>query len=52
MEATREDKPSSSHHLTFVVEIPMKKNLVMITLFLRKCDITVIGNEIKMPFNG
>ena len=28
----------------------MKKNPVMITQFLKKCTITVIGNVIRMPF--
>ena len=36
----------------FFVEIPTKKNLVMITQFLKKCTTTVIGNEIKMPCIG
>ena len=45
MEATRDDKPSSSYHLILLVEIPMKKYFVMITLFLRKCTTTVIGTK-------
>ena len=42
---------SSSHHLTLLGEIPMKKNLVMITPFLKKRT-TVIGSDIKMPLQG
>ena len=30
----------------------VEKNSVMITQFLEKCTITVIGNAIKMPFIG
>ena len=30
----------------------VEKNSVMITQFLEKCTITVIGNVIKMPFIG
>ena len=52
MEATKDGRLSSSHHLTLLVEIPTKKNLVMITQFLKKCTATVIGNEIKMPCIG
>ena len=43
---------SSSHHFTLLVEIPMKKDLVMIAQFFKKCTSTVIGNEIKMPCVG
>ena len=49
MEATKDGRLSSSHHVTlFFAEIPTKKNLLMITQFLKKCTTTVIGNEIKM----
>ena len=38
----------SSHHLIPLVEILKKKNVVMITQFLKKFTTTVIANEIKM----
>ena len=50
--ATKDGRLSSSHHLTFSVEILTKVNLLMITQFLKKCTATVIGNENKMQFIG
>ena len=50
--ATKDGRLSSSHHLALLVEIPMKKNALMNTQFLKKCTITVIGNVIKMSFIG
>ena len=50
--ATKDDRLSSTHHLALVVETAMKKNPMMITQFLKKCTITVIGNVIRMPFIG
>ena len=50
--AREDDRPSSSHHLILLVEVPMKKNTVMITQFLKKCTITAVGNAIKIPFTG
>ena len=41
----------TSHHLTFVVEILQKKNLMVLTQF-RENAITVFGNEIKMQYIG
>ena len=49
VEAAKDGRLSSSHHLTLMVEIPTKKNLVMTTQFLKKCITTVIGNVIKIP---
>ena len=42
MEATKDGRLSSSHHFGLLVKIPTKKNLVMITQFLKKCTITVM----------
>ena len=50
--AREDDRQSHSHHFTFLVEIPMKKNFVMIAHFLKQCSITAIGNVIRMPFTG
>ena len=56
MEATKDGRLSSSHHVTlFFAEIPTKKNLLMITQFLKKCttshwkrnqDATSLGDEL------
>ena len=47
---TKEDDRRPSSHHTPSVKIPMKKNPVMITQFLKKCTITATGNVIRMPF--
>ena len=52
MKATEDGRLSFSHHLTLLVEIPTKKNLVMITQFFKTCTTTFIKNEIKMPCIG
>ena len=49
--ATKDCRLSSSHHWTLLVEI-LKKNPMIITQFLKRCTITVIGNEIRTPFVG
>ena len=49
VKATKDGRLSCSHHLTLLVEIPTKKNFVMITQFFKNCTTTVIGNVIKMP---
>ena len=40
------------HHLTLLVEIPTKKNPVMITQFFKTLTTTVIGNVTRMQFVG
>ena len=45
------DYPSSRHSI-LSEGIPMKKNPVMTSQLPRKCTITAIGNEIRMPFIG
>ena len=52
MKAIKDGRLSSSHHLTLSVEIPRKKNFVMITQFVKKCTTTVIGNAIWMQCIG
>ena len=47
--ATNDGRLPSSHHLTLLVEILVKKILLMITQFFKKCTTTVIGNITKMP---
>ena len=37
---------------SFLVKIQMKKNLMMITRFVRKCIVAIIGNVIRMPSVG
>ena len=49
---TKLDKQSSSHLWILSVKIQTKKNPMIITRFLRKCSITVIGKAIKMPSIG
>ena len=50
--ARKDGRLSSSHHLTLLLVVPMKKNTVMITQFLKTCTITAIGNVIRMPSIG
>ena len=45
---TKLDRQSSSHLSCHSVTTQMKRNLMMITLFLRKYITKLIGNTIKM----
>ena len=49
---TKLDKQSPSHLWIHSVTTQMKRNLIVITLFLRKYITKLLGNTVKMQYVG